>query len=450
MDYVQRKCKDFLFQGKPILFSGLGVGSWLNMEHFMLGIPTPDAQIREAFHEVFGKEKQHRFFDSFITKFLREEDFVFLKNAGVNVIRVPFNYRLFIDDEAPEHYKEEGFLYFDRLISFCRKYEIFLLPDLHAAPGGQNPDWHSDNQTGIPQFWHFGVFRKQAVKLWRVIARRYAGETWILGYDLLNEPFLIPPRQGVLQQFYEEVTEAIRQVDPNHLLFLEGDYFAMDFSALSKIKDEQTAMSFHFYPTVWEPELFDQDYDRDKRRSAFEQRLCALTDGLKRFERPVLCGEAGYDMDWEKPEHTMGLVEDTLALFQKYQISFTLWDYKDARFMGVVYPKSDSEWMRFAGEIRENWTHYKEMAQANKIITKLSREFPKQEAGKKELHYRLQFMQRGILYRFQKETILKPQLEKWGYERCLGMTDDFMLEHCDSTDWYAELLRRYSFRTDLE
>lgn len=443
MEFVTRQGEEFVFRDKPVLFSGLGVGSWLNMEHFMLGIPTPDLQIREAFAEVFGTEKSKNFFEAFIMQFLTDDDFIFLKNAGVNVIRVPFNYRLFIDDEKPNEYREEGFRYFDRLVTLCNKHEVFLLPDLHTAPGGQNPDWHSDNQTGVPQFWHFGLFQKQIVALWKAIAARYAQETWILGYDLLNEPFLIPERKGMLHAFYHEVTKAIREVDQNHLLFLEGDYFAMDFSSLGEIQDEQTALTFHFYPTVWEPDLFEKDYDRDKRKEAFEYRLCTLVEGLKRFGRPYLCGEAGYDMDWETPEHTKGLVEDTLALFRKYRISYTLWDYKDARFMGVVYPLKNSSWMNFVDEIHAHWTHYGEMAQAKKIVETICDDFPTE--AEEKLKYHLQFMQRGILYKLQKETILKPLLEKTGYDACMQMTKDFILENCEFTDWYVELLQGCSF-----
>ena len=136
MDFVKVKGKEFYYKGKPILFSGLGVGSWLNMEHFMLGLPGTDKQIRETFARVLGKEEAARFFDSFILNFLTEEDFLFLKESGVNLLRVPFSYRLFIDDENPGVYKEEGFGYMDRLLALCSKYEIFLMPDLHTVPGG--------------------------------------------------------------------------------------------------------------------------------------------------------------------------------------------------------------------------------------------------------------------------------------------------------------------------
>lgn len=79
------------------------------------------------------------------------------------------------------------------------------MPDLHTTPGGQNPDWHSDNMTGIPQFWHFRIFQEQIVKLWKAIAARYKEEPFLLGYDLLNEPFLMPKKEGLLNAFLEEV-----------------------------------------------------------------------------------------------------------------------------------------------------------------------------------------------------------------------------------------------------
>lgn len=166
-EFIKVAGTEFTKGNKPILFRGLGIGSWLNLEHFMVGIPSPDNQIRTSIQNCFGEKTVEKFFDSFIHSFVTDKDFAFLQECGVNVVRVPFNYRLFIDDENPEEYKPEGLLYFDYLMELCEKYQIYLLPDLHAVPGGQNPDWHSDNNTGVPEFWHYKVFRDQIVSLWR-------------------------------------------------------------------------------------------------------------------------------------------------------------------------------------------------------------------------------------------------------------------------------------------
>lgn len=441
MGFVRVNGNKFDLDGSNMKFAGLGIGSWLNMEHFMLGIPTTDKQIRESFTEIFGEKNSYKFFDDFIMNFCTEDDFRFLSETGINLVRVPFNYRLFLDDNNPYQLKEEGFRYFDRLIEMCSKYKIYLLPDLHAVPGGQNPDWHSDNETGIPQFWHFDLFQEQMVFLWKSIAERYVNEEYILGYDLLNEPFLMPAEDGKLQVFYEKVTKAIREVDNNHIIFLEGDFFAMDFSAIKELRDEQTAITFHFYPTVWESDLCDINYPRDKRREVFEERFKTLLSGMTKFDRPLLCGEAGYGIEGDTLEHVLEMVEDTLDLFNKYDVSWTLWCYKDAKFMGVVYPDENSLWLQFVDEIHKEWTHYGEMDMGKGVISDISKMFPGEASD--ELKYQMQFRERAIFFKFQKEQILKPLLQEWGWEKIKNIPKSFLFKNCKFYDDYQEVLYKY-------
>lgn len=99
----------------------------------MLGVPTTDSQIRKTFDEVYGTQVAEEFFKQFTLNFVTDEDFQFLVETGINLVRIPFNYHLFIDDQNPSVYKEEGFYYFDRLMELSRKYKIYLLPDLHTV-----------------------------------------------------------------------------------------------------------------------------------------------------------------------------------------------------------------------------------------------------------------------------------------------------------------------------
>ena len=444
MDFVKVNGKEFFYRGKPILFSGLGVGSWLNMEHFMLGLPGTDKQIRETFAQVLGKEDAARFFDSFVLNFLTDEDFLFLKESGVNLLRVPFSYRLFIDDENPGTYKEEGFRYLDRLLALCSKYEIFLMPDLHTVPGGQNPDWHSDNTTGIPQFWHFRIFQDQIVKLWRDIAERYRDEPFLLGYDLLNEPFLMPKKEGVLNSFFEEATKAVRQVDKNHIIFIEGDFFSMDFSDILLPADPQTALTFHFYPAVWDKNLCDKEYDAQERVRRMDEQLAGFAGLRDTFGRPVLCGEAGVDIRKDDLAFTMQLLEETLELFRKHELSWTLWSYKDAQWMGLVYPENGTGWMKLADRIRQRWSHYGQMEAADEIMEDIGKRYTANLA--KELKYELQFQLRGVLYRMEEEYILKPVLEEFPKEEMMSVPESFRFENCAFYEDYRELLKKYAWR----
>lgn len=309
-------------------------------------------------------------------------------------------------------------------------------------PGGQNPDWHSDNQTGRPQFWYYKVFRDQIVSLWQAIAARYKDEPYLLGYDILNEPFLIP-KDDLIDSFYKEVTAAIRQVDCNHILFLEGDFFAMDFTCIHAIDDKQTALTFHFYPTVWQTDLVHKDYDRSKRKHQFESVFTKLIQIREQYSRPILCGEAGYEIDKEDLDFTMEILEDTLELFKKYKVSWTLWCYKDAQFMGVVYPKLDSPWMRFTTKIQQYWNHDKDTEMSQNMIDILcDTYFPK---ASKEDKYHHRFCMRAIIYQFQAEYWLKPELEQYTQEEILKLPESVLFTNCSFYEVYVDLLKRFIF-----
>ena len=460
-EFVQVRGKKFYKGDEEILFKGIGIGSWLNLEHFMMGIPGNDFQIRQSFADVYGKEAADRFFDRLVREFVSEEDFRFMKELGINLVRVPFNYRLFMEDEKPGEWRQEGFAYFDYLFRMAEKYEIYVLPDLHTVPGGQNPDWHSDNGTGYTLFWQYGIFRQQMVMLWKEIAARYRDEVYLLGYDILNEPFIIPDRidtgegedmatgffsaqaSDFLPNFYAQVTEAIRSVDDKHIIFVEGDHFASDFDCLRGIADEQTALTFHYYPTVWYADLYDKDYDRKERAEKFEEVFRRLIRIREEFARPILCGEAGYEIATNGMEDTLPLIELTFRLFRKYAVSFTLWSYKDACFMGLVYPQQDSEWMQLAEKIRVRWDHHRAERQAMKgLEALLDGEY--MEAGKED-RYILAFRQRALLYPLEQKYILKPLLAAYSENEMMKLPEAFRFENCGYHEEFARIYREFSF-----
>lgn len=441
--FVYTEEKNFKRDGKVIRFSGMCIGSWLNIEHFMFGMPGPEKLIFDTVSSVFGKETGKEFFEKFRYHFLEEEDFKFLSTCGINLIRVPFNYRLFIDDENPKKFKEEGFYWFDRILEFCRKYEIYLMPDLHSVPGGQNPDWHSDNLTGISQFWQYQVFQNQMIEMWGKIASYYKDEPMILGYDILNEPYLMQ-EENRLNQFYQKVTDEIRKEDLNHIIFLEGDHFAMDFRKIEKISDSNTAVSFHFYPTVWAPELLTEIYSREERKIRFFQILEEIFKTMEHLQVPALCGEFGYDIDPENSRKAMELLEDTIELLRKNGLSWTVWTYKDVQILGICYPMVSSAWADLARKIKKKWTHYKEMEQAKRIMTELCRLAEFEEADERMKYY-MQFRIRGILYQLQMKYILLPEIRNYTKDRFLSLAEDWSFKKCEMYEEYAELLRKKSY-----
>lgn len=436
--YVRAKDKKLYFGGQELFLRGLGVGSWLNMEHFMIGLPTPDSMIQSAFEEVYGEDSARSFFEDFRMSFLTEQDFELLRETGVNFIRVPFNHRLLLSEETGE-YRESGFDTLRRLFDLCEQYEIFVMLDLHTSPGGQNPDWHSDNRSGIPQFWEFSLFRTQMAKLWGEIARRFSGYRYLLGYDLLNEPSMA--NWQALNDFFGEAISEIRKYDPHHAIVLEGDHFAMDFSGLRHFDDDNLILSFHYYPTVWDAGLLDKSMDRVRRSEVFEKGLLELVEIRETYGLPVICGEAGYDLHPEDMDFCMELLGDTIAIFEKHRVSWAIWTYKDAAFMGMVYPKADSPWMRLVDRVHEQWTHYGEMEQGNRMIRNAAEEFG---GISDELQYKLQFRMRAILYEMQRERILIPLLKEIPFEEIRKAPKSFALENCGVWGCYQKLLQKFT------
>lgn len=175
-------------EGRRVLLRGFGLGGWMNMENFITGYPANEEAQRGAVRAVLGQEKYELFFDSFLEHFFTEGDAAFIRSLGLNLLRLPVNYRHFEDDSEPFVIKEEGFKHLDRVIELCAQHGIYTIIDLHALPGYQNQHWHSDNPTHKALFWRHRHFQDRVVNLWEAIAGRYRDNPWVAGYNPINEP----------------------------------------------------------------------------------------------------------------------------------------------------------------------------------------------------------------------------------------------------------------------
>src|SRR3546814_8856147 len=96
---------------------------------------------------------------------------------------------LFLSPAGMERWKEDGFARIDALIDWARANQIYVILDLHAAPGGQGTDLpNADRDPDAPSLWDSAENQRRTVALWRKLAARYADEPWVGGYDILNEP----------------------------------------------------------------------------------------------------------------------------------------------------------------------------------------------------------------------------------------------------------------------
>jgi aryl-phospho-beta-D-glucosidase BglC (GH1 family) len=240
-----------------ILLRGMGLGGWMLQEGYMLqtaGFANPQHEIRETIEELIGEAATDLFYEAWLANHVRKADIDSLKSWGFNSVRLPMHYNLFtlpIEDEPTpgEHtWLTKGFELTDSLISWCKQNEMYVILDLHAAPGGQGYDSGiSDYDPDKPSLWESKANRDKTVALWKKLAERYADEQWVAGYDLLNEPNWDLPGGVALRNLYEEITDSIRTVDTRHILFIEGNWFANDFTGLTPPWDDKLVYSPHKY-----------------------------------------------------------------------------------------------------------------------------------------------------------------------------------------------------------
>jgi len=322
-----RLIKDSL--NRTITLRGVNLGGWLLWEGWMWGDGLKSqTRVMRRFTQLVGKEEAGKFREAVFRELISESDIREIAAAGFNVVRLPFNHRLFDFTGDSISDKSLGWVVLDSVIGWCRKYGVYAVIDMHAAPGGQSIFFIADH-TKHRLLWHSEDSRAKTIALWKAIARHYASNPVVAGYDLLNEP--VPPRDIKLVKLYERIITSVRLVDPNHLVFLEGAKFAKRFTAFHTLPDSNTAFSFHIY--TW----FGGDAEKKvKMYSRLGQDLNA----------PVWCGEWG-ENNYEIILHTRTVMEDPSNAFSGW--CYWSWKRVHSRFPNLNEIEPGTKWKTVMG-----------------------------------------------------------------------------------------------------
>ncbi|RAH71728.1 glycoside hydrolase family 5 protein [Aspergillus aculeatinus CBS 121060] len=334
--------------GDEVLLRGAAIGGWANMENFITGFPGHESQHRAAMRKVLGPEKYEFFFDRWLEYFFTEADAKFYAELGLNCLRIPFNFRHLEDDMNPRVLKESGFKHLDRVIDLCAKEKIYTILDMHTTPGGQNPDWHADNPTSYAAFWDYKDHQDRTVWLWEQIAARYKANPWVAGYNPLNEP--CDPEHVRLPAFYERIEKAIRQVDPDHILWLDGNTFSMEWKGFDKVLPN-CVYSIHDYASMGFPT--GQRYKgTPEQKQHLERSYLRKVEFMNQHGTAIWNGEFG--PVYENPrveveadtinEERYNLLGEQLRIYDKYKIHWSIWLYKDIGLQGMIHTNPSSKW----------------------------------------------------------------------------------------------------------
>jgi endoglucanase len=366
-------------KGNKVRLRGTCPGGWMNMEDFINGHPGAEHTLRAQMAEVLGTSKAQFFFDRMLDYFFAEDDAIFLKKAGASVVRFPLNYRHFEDDTAPFKYKESGFARLDQVLRHCENHGLYVILDLHSAQGWQNVHWHSDNASRQSLFWDVPAYQDRFVALWQEFARRYKNRAVVAGYDLLNEPCSnnsigdypwnirvnYKPNYDRMNAVYRRVVSEIRKIDTRHIIFLEGDDYAKDFSGFDKPYDDNIAYSSHNYtvpgfgPGQYPGMIHPRSAPANGGENwdlARQERFFLDADGTKFTQKqnvPLWVGEFGsvFNGPAEENGDRLRALDDQISIFEKNDAHWTTWNYKDVGVMGMLTLDPASPYMERIGDL---------------------------------------------------------------------------------------------------
>jgi endoglucanase len=213
---------------------------------------------------------------------------------------VPLHYKLFLDP------KGDGFRLLDRVVAWSHEFGVYVILDLHCAPGGQTGT-NIDDSLGYPWLYESASAQAELLTVWQNLARHYRDNPTVLGYDLLNEPLPAFPGwekyKPMLEPLLDRVRQGVRAIDSNHVIFLTGAHWDSDFKVLEAPPEKNVAYTFHKY---W----VTPDTTSIAEYVAYREK----------YHVPIWCGETGENKDeW---------VATFRKLLDENRVGWTFWPYK--------------------------------------------------------------------------------------------------------------------------
>ena len=346
-DFVQVDGPDLIKpDGTKLYIVGTNLGNWLNPEGYMFGFQRMNSPrlINEVFSELVGPYKTAEFWAAFKDNYITEDDIRFIASTGANTVRLPFHYKLFTDEDyMGKTSNQDGFARVDSIVKWSKANNLYVILDMHDAPGGQTGD-NIDDSFGYPWLMENEEAQQLFCNIWKNIASYYKNEPAILGYELINEPIghyfdNLDELNSRLQPLQKRAVAAIREVDPNHIILIGAPQWNSNFEPLTDTDyDPQLMFTCHRYGGP-----------------ATEEAITGYIAFRDHSNKPMYMGELGHNTDkWQS---------DFVKVMKDNNIGYTFWPYKkrdSSCMVGIAMPEEWEEVVRYAeaphhtyAEIRE-------------------------------------------------------------------------------------------------
>ncbi|WP_457390779.1 cellulase family glycosylhydrolase [Roseateles sp. P5_E1] len=319
--------------GKQVLLKGTNLGNWLVQEFWMMGQGgngvTDQCTLEAKLTERFGYDEKERLIKLFRDSWITTRDWDQLQAFGFNIVRLPILWSAIEDEKKPKALRADAWKYLDWSIAEAKKRGIYVILDLHGAPGGQTPNDHT-GCAGQNKYWTDAQAQERTKWLWQQIATRYKDEPVVAAYDPLNEPWGSTAEAMVAR--VEELYKTIRAIDDKHIVLLPSHYGSIDGYGNPTAKGfTNVAFEIHPYPGLFGDRPGDSPYaiHRDWLRcgSAGTAGVCAYNKQVSDLKIPLLVGEF---QPWQGAGLDLGgqIGRATYDTYASYGWASTSWAYK--------------------------------------------------------------------------------------------------------------------------
>ena len=312
-------------RGKVVSLRGVNLGGWLEWQAWMCPVDSSkslrdgnpghngyDFEVRRLLRKRFGKEAADELVRTYEESWITARDLDHIAALGLNAVRLPFGYATLLDEDGS--WRKDAFVRMDWCVREAWRRGIYTIIDFHAfLPPGANQD------GGVSGYWANAEQQAETVRIWSRVAGHYRGNAAVACYDLLNEPTNSAlhgqpgPGAKVVCGLYDRLYQAIRRVDPEHVIAMEGVW---DWKTLRDPRQagyENVVYSFHWYN--WGAKTTAE------RNQATDRDVAAMREMFRSWNVPAFIGEFNLFGDREAWQHA-------IARYDEAGLNWTMWSYK--------------------------------------------------------------------------------------------------------------------------
>jgi aryl-phospho-beta-D-glucosidase BglC (GH1 family) len=345
---------------QEVLLNGVNLGGWALMEGYIVkpgwqginGKQTQGAVKQTLYNSGMTPAAIETFFQSYRNNFITQPDIAYIASLGFNCVRLPLHYDLFLTpaqravrdnvsygtvtyasylSSLTSWYNSnqlfvdpvnmEAWRLIDNTLAWAQANNMYVILDLHAAPGSQGTDANIADALQRLDLWNQPIYQDITNRLWATISARYQNDARVAMYDLINEPNNVPYNQPI-HDLHQRLINTIRAQGDNHLLLLEGNGFGNDFNYMEKRTFTSTAnVVYNSHRYSGTGYLLDNNVTTADPGNANNLRTIG---NLTRFRidnsAPIWVGETG--------ENTYTWMQDAARNLNSVGIGWCHWTYK--------------------------------------------------------------------------------------------------------------------------